>query len=202
MSCLRVVSAEGKKDFFHVYWGDSLWRSISKYLYVNVLSKIPQNSDFKVFESSFLQRESTVAGRYALAILGRRSYFKADLVSRLKAMGFCDEAVSCAVQLCIRCGALSDERRTAYLIEKALAKGKSKMCIAQALKKQGADTLVVNRYLKELATDPEKQISDLYDKKYGKKELLTIDDKKKIVQFFQRRGFRLDDIFKVMEKKR
>lgn len=202
MSCLRVVSSDDKKDFFHLYWGDSFWRSISKYLYVNVLNKTPQEVDFQVFVRLFNEIECTVAGRYALGLLSRRSYFKADLTSRLNDMGFCDQAISHAIDLCIRCGALSEEHRTRYLIEKALSRGKSKMWIAHALKNQGADPLVVNRYLRELATDPEKQISDLYDKKYGKKQSLTIADKKKVVQFFQRRGFHLEDIFKVIEKKR
>ncbi|MBM3208410.1 MAG: regulatory protein RecX [Chlamydiae bacterium] len=150
---------------------------------------------------SYKELELKAIVKHALTMLGKRSYFTVELSKRLSAEGFSHAAVDHALEIASRCGALDDERRARYLIEKALERGKSKMSILYVFKKLGVDLHMINTLLDQMANDPRKQICALYDKKYSKKGPLDISNKRKVVQFFQRKGFALDDIFFVLQKK-
>lgn len=184
-----------------IFFGDRLWKSIPKKLYFKGLREVPHTLSEEEYKKCFSEREEKLAKTSALYMLSRRSLFVNELSSKLLKMGYGTKAIDAAVQYCEQIGALAEDKKLMYLIQKAMERGKGELHIRMHLKKYKIDEEKISKCFEELSFDPRIAIRKLLDKQLKKYNLQEILQKRKVVLFLQRRGFQLEDIFSVINAK-
>ena len=128
----------------------------------------------------------------AAGTLARRSVSKYELNRKLRDKGFSDEESRDAVEWFSKRGFLDDEAYAGSIVQYYSSRGYGSIRIKEELSRRGIDRAVSDELIEAL---PERtdEISSLIFKKLGKEEL-TAENKRKIVAFLMRRGFRYDEI--------
>lgn len=188
-------------SLLNIFINDSLWRVVPKKLYFKGLREVSEKLPEEEYKRCFLEKEGTMAKSSALYQLSRRSMFLNELISKLAGQGYGAGAISTAIAYCERIGALNEDKKLMYLIQKAIEKGKGELYIRMYLKKFKLDEGKIDQCFAELSFDPKIAISKLLDKQLKKFNLQEASQKKKAILFLQRRGFQLDDIFAVIHSK-
>ena len=200
MSEIRMQWSVNDPAVIEIYLNDSLWKSVSKSLFANMLRGISSGLSEGEFKRVFFEKEEKLALHYSLQLLSKRSLFISELKLKLQTKGFSFKAIEAAISYCNKIGALSEDRKLKYLIEKAVEKGKGEMFIRAMLRKYQIEEGKIDECFAELALDPKVAIAKLLQKKLKKYSMKNPLEKKKIITFLQRRGFQLDDIFSAISE--
>jgi SOS response regulatory protein OraA/RecX len=201
MSKIKIQASLNDPAVLEIYFQDVLWKSVSKFLFSSMLRGISLSLSEGEFKSVFFEKEQKVALHYALQLLSKRSLFISELKVKLQSKGFSFNAIDAAISYCQKIGTLSEDRKLKYLIEKAVEKGKGEMFIRAYLRKYQIEESKIDECFAELAPDPKVAIRKLLEKKLKKYSMKDPLQKKKIINFLQRRGFQLEDIFSAISEK-
>lgn len=136
---------------------------------------------------------------YAFAVLTRREYSKAELINKLNEHAACPEEVQNLVDELARENYQSDQRVAELVLSSQKRKGKGPQRIKLALKNKKLDTDLVQEELKDI--DWEQQAYQLKVKKFGEHVEKDAKLKAKQVRFLMYRGFDIDTIMKVIQRK-
>lgn len=141
----------------------------------------------------------------ALRILTGRDRSEAELSEKLRQLGFSAAEIAEAVGKCLDYNYLNDQR---YALERAkslLRRGRSvgRKAILD-LQRRGIDESTARQAL-ELASeefDNEQILCELLQRRFRDFNYQTANEKlrRRVVGYFQRRGFSLDEIFTVLKK--
>lgn len=134
----------------------------------------------------------TRALKSAAGTLARRSVSKRELARKLLNKGFSEEESRDAVEWFEKRGFLDDEAYAASIVQYYSSRGYGERRIKEELSRRGIDRAVSDE-LTEALPERTEEISNLILKKLGREEL-TAENKRKIVAFLMRRGFRYDEI--------
>jgi len=152
-------------------------------------------------------RKSSVSEPYAVALrlLTGRDFSTEELRQRLLRRGF-DETVSVnVVQRCLDAGYLDDRRYAHHLAQRLISSGQAVGPRARLeLRRHGIDTDLTEEALDAASakTDPEEVLIELLQRRWPDYDDGSVDEKqrRRIVAWFQRRGFPLGLIFTVLKK--
>jgi len=138
-----------------------------------------------------------------LRLLSIRDRSGAELESSLRKRGFAEGDIVDALARCRELGYLDDARfassRAASLLRSGRAAGRKTL---SDLLVKGIDETLARRALEEAEREfpPEEVLADLLQRRFPEFDFRTSDDrqKRRVIGFFQRRGFPSDTIFKVI----
>ena len=200
MSEIKIQWSVNDPAVLEIYLQDILWKSVSKVLFSNMLRGISLNLSEMEFKRVFFEKEEKLALHYSLQLLSKRSLFISELKGKLQSKGFSSKAIDAAISYCQKIGALSEDRKLKYLVEKAVEKGKGEMFIRAYLRKYQIEESRIDECFAELSIDPKVAIRKLLEKKLKKYSMKDPLQKKKMIHFLQRRGFQLEDIFSAISE--
>ncbi len=197
---MNDLSIKYSEENISIFWNGVHWRDISNYLYMNVLRKIPPYSCWKEFVDNFSDRENKEAKMLTLNILSKKSCFTIELFKKLKERGFSDLAVNHALEYAERIGALSDEKKIMYYIEKAMQKGRSENWVRSSLKIYQLDEVLIDKCFSNYPGSSKEVIRSVIEKKWKWKINKDPRQKKKMIHYFLRKGFRYEEITAAQEE--
>jgi len=140
----------------------------------------------------------------ALRMLGRRDYSSTDLRRKLMQRGFASDKIDAALGRCRELGYLDDQRfaeQTARnLVNSGRAVGRR---LQLELKKRGIDSTMAEQASTTAIANVDRGalISELAARRYPGFNYTQADDgqRRRVVNFFLRRGFSLGDILSVLK---
>ena len=141
----------------------------------------------------------------ALRVLSRRDRSETELRQKLEQFGFSDSVIETAVEKCREYNYLNDNR---YATERARALMRSGRGVGRKIKldlqRRGIDEPTVEQALEtaeaEFPTD--QLLRDQLLRRFPNFNYLTADsrEKRRVIGFFQRRGFPLGQIFTILKE--
>ena len=149
------------------------------------------------------EKPKTLTGQrlrsYAFALLARREYSQAELITKLNQYAAHPEEVTILVAELAQQHYQSDQRVAELTLASQLRKGKGLQRIKQALKAKQLDTELIIEELQEI--DWLEQAYQLKVKKFGEEITNEPKLKAKQIRFLQYRGFEMDIIMKAITRK-
>lgn len=135
----------------------------------------------------------------ALSMLERRDYTWRELYERLTLQGFPKEAVHKALDYVQSYHYIDDERYARnYLLYHST--GKSRKMVAQTLAAKGIDPQIVETCLEEWEDSDLENIRRLYTGKFSGETDLTPEKRRKILNYFLRKGYQYGDVLSVIKE--
>ncbi len=139
----------------------------------------------------------------AIRILSRSDKTEAELSRRLAQFGFTADAIEQVLERCRDYGYLNDERYAAARARSLMRNGKSVgHKAAQDLRRRGISDELVETAMAEARTEyPEEElIKELLERRFADFDYASADEKtrRRVIGFFQRRGFSLASIFRLI----
>ncbi len=140
----------------------------------------------------------------ALRLLTRRDRSETELRKKLVQFGFSRSAIDSAIEKCHDYNYLDDSRyateRTRSLMRSGRGVGRK---IQLDLRRRGIDEATIRQALETAAEEfsTEQILRDQLQRRFPDFDYRTADDrqKRRVVGFFQRRGFHLGDIFRIIK---
>ncbi len=136
---------------------------------------------------------------YAFAVLTRKEYSKADLISKLSEHAQNKQEVITLVEELAQENYQSDQRVAEMTVRSQIRKGKGPNRIKLALRTKQLNKALVQDDLEEI--DWYEQAYQLKIKKYGPEVAKDPKIKAKQIRFLQYRGFEMDAIMKAIKRK-
>ncbi len=143
-----------------------------------------------------MQCKKHEALRYCIWLLSRKNYFSQELAGKLKRKGFSEEMIREALAYCQAHGFLNDKDLEERWIATQAKKLDGPLKIAAKLKSKGA--LSARSASLVHAIDQQASLKALLPKLRKKYDTKTLQGKRKLFQALVRRGFHIDEIWKVM----
>lgn len=139
----------------------------------------------------------------ALAMLSRRDHSETEVRRRLSAKGFPDEVVDRVLARLVEAGYLDDRRFARVFAESAIRNGRGYgYRLRYDLSRRGVDEAIITDALGELGAEYDELavLHGLMAKRFADFDPLTVDGRRKrrVMAYFQRRGFSLAAISQVM----
>jgi regulatory protein len=140
----------------------------------------------------------------ALRILTRSDRSLADLGNRLRQKNYPEDQIQAALERCLELGYLNDRKLAARLsrdlVENGRAVGRR---LLQELKKKGIPQEIAEQAAQEAGEQvvAEQQIAELLQRRFPDFDPHTAEQaqRRRIIGFFQRRGYRIDEIFSAFD---
>ncbi|NIE97121.1 recombination regulator RecX [Acinetobacter sp. C26M] len=155
-----------------------------------------------MFNSEKAEKPKTLTGSrlrsYAFALLTRRDYSQAELITKLNLYAINPEEVAKLVEELAQHNYQSDQRVAELTLASQLRKGKGLQRIKQALKAKQLDTELITEELQEV--DWLEQAYQLKLKKFGQEVVTDPKIKAKQIRFLQYRGFDMGVIMKAIAR--
>ncbi|QHH97390.1 regulatory protein RecX [Acinetobacter dispersus] len=155
-----------------------------------------------MFNSDQTEKPKTLTGQrlrsYAFALLTRRDYSKAELISKLNLYAINPDEVANLVEELAQQNYQSDQRVAELTLASQIRKGKGLQRIKQALKAKQLDAELITEELQEV--DWLDQAYQLKVKKFGEEVATDPKIKAKQVRFLQYRGFDMGVIMKAIAR--
>lgn len=155
-----------------------------------------------MFNSDQTEKPKTLTGQrlrsYAFALLTRRDYSKAELITKLNLYAINPDEVANLVEELAQQNYQSDQRVAELTLASQIRKGKGLQRIKQALKVKQLDAELITEELQEV--DWLDQAYQLKVKKFGEEVATDPKIKAKQVRFLQYRGFDMGVIMKVIAR--
>ncbi|ENX57252.1 MULTISPECIES: regulatory protein RecX [Acinetobacter] len=155
-----------------------------------------------MFNSDQTEKPKTLTGQrlrsYAFALLTRRDYSKAELISKLNLYAINPDEVANLVEELAQQNYQSDQRVAELTLASQIRKGKGLQRIKQALKAKQLDAELITEELQEV--DWVDQAYQLKVKKFGEEVATDPKIKAKQVRFLQYRGFDMGVIMKAIAR--
>jgi regulatory protein len=149
--------------------------------------------------------EASKAVSRALKILSRRDHSEAELVRKLSLKGFSPESVTAAIEKLRQAGYLDDGRFARVYAESAIRNGRGYgFRLRLELSRRGVDEDTIAETLERLGAEygELETLSGLMAGRFPDFDPLESDDrlKRRVMGYFQRRGFSLAAIVRVMRE--
>lgn len=155
-----------------------------------------------MFNSDQTEKPKTLTGQrlrsYAFAVLSRRDYSKAELITKLNLYAIDPDEVANLVEELAQQNYQSDQRVAELTLASQIRKGKGLQRIKQALKAKQLDAELITEELQEV--DWLDQAYQLKVKKFGQEVATDPKIKAKQVRFLQYRGFDMGVIMKAIAR--
>lgn len=155
-----------------------------------------------MFNSDQTEKPKTLTGQrlrsYAFALLTRRDYSKAELITKLNLYAINPDEVANLVEELAQQNYQSDQRVAELTLASQIRKGKGLQRIKQALKAKQLDAELITEELQEV--DWHDQAYQLKVKKFGEEVETDPKIKAKQVRFLQYRGFDMGVIMKAIAR--
>lgn len=155
-----------------------------------------------MFNSDQTEKPKTLTGQrlrsYAFALLTRRDYSKAELITKLNLYAIDPDEVANLVEELAQQNYQSDQRVAELTLASQIRKGKGLQRIKQALKAKQLDAELITEELQEV--DWLDQAYQLKVKKFGQEVATDPKIKAKQVRFLQYRGFDMGVIMKAIAR--
>ncbi|CAM4249415.1 hypothetical protein F901_02488 [Acinetobacter dispersus] len=155
-----------------------------------------------MFNSDQTEKPKTLTGQrlrsYAFALLTRRDYSKAELITKLNLYAINPDEVANLVEELAQQNYQSDQRVAELTLASQIRKGKGLQRIKQALKAKQLDAELITEELQEV--DWLDQAYQLKVKKFGEEVATDPKIKAKQVRFLQYRGFDMGVIMKAIAR--
>jgi len=155
-----------------------------------------------MFNSDQTEKPKTLTGKrlrsYAFALLTRRDYSKAELITKLNLYAINPDEVANLVEELAQQNYQSDQRVAELTLASQIRKGKGLQRIKQALKAKQLDAELITEELQEV--DWLDQAYQLKVKKFGEEVETDPKIKAKQVRFLQYRGFDMGVIMKAIAR--
>ena len=155
-----------------------------------------------MFNSDKIEKPKTLTGTrlrsYAFALLTRRDYSKAELITKLNLYAINPDEVAKLVDELAQQNYQSDQRVAELTLASQIRKGKGLQRIKQALKAKQLDAELITEELQEV--DWLEQAYQLKVKKFGEEVTKDQKIKAKQIRFLQYRGFDMDVIMKAIAR--
>jgi len=155
-----------------------------------------------MFNSEKTEKTKTLTGSrlrsYAFALLTRRDYSQAELISKLNQYAINPEEVVKLVEELAQQNYQSDQRVAELTLASQLRKGKGLQRIKQALKAKQLDTDLITEELQDV--DWLNQAYQLKLKKFGQEVATDPKIKARQIRFLQYRGFDMGVIMKAIAR--
>jgi len=155
-----------------------------------------------MFNSDQTEKPKTLTGQrlrsYAFALLTRRDYSKAELITKLNLYAINPDEVANLVEELAQQNYQSDQRVAELTLASQIRKGKGLQRIKQALKAKQLDAELITEELQEV--DWLDQAYQLKVKKFGEEVETDPKIKAKQVRFLQYRGFDMGVIMKAIAR--
>lgn len=140
----------------------------------------------------------------ALRLLTRRDRSEAELREKLRQLGFSTTAVAETIERCLELHYLDDRR---YALERARTLLRNGRGVGQKilldLRRRGIDEDTAAQALTSAGDEfePDRLLRDLLERRFPGFEYRQADDRerRRVVGFFQRRGFPLEQIFRLLK---
>lgn len=141
----------------------------------------------------------------ALRILTRQDRSEAELHDKLKQLGFSAAAIDTAIDKCRDYNYLNDKR---YALERARAMfrtgGGVGTKVLLELRRRGIDEALAQQTLETVTDelDPELLLREQLRRRFPDFNYQSADERqrRRVVSFFQRRGFTLGEIFRILKE--
>ncbi|OBY74700.1 regulatory protein RecX [Acinetobacter gyllenbergii] len=155
-----------------------------------------------MFNSEKTEKPKTLTGSrlrsYAFALLTRRDYSQAELITKLNQYAINPEEVTKLVEELAQQNYQSDQRVAELTLASQLRKGKGLQRIKQALKAKQLDAELITEELQDV--DWLDQAYQLKLKKFGQEVATDPKIKAKQIRFLQYRGFDMGVIMKAIAR--
>ncbi|MCU4582983.1 recombination regulator RecX [Acinetobacter gyllenbergii] len=155
-----------------------------------------------MFNSEKTEKPKTLTGSrlrsYAFALLTRRDYSQAELITKLNQYAINPEEVAKLVEELAQQNYQSDQRVAELTLASQLRKGKGLQRIKQALKAKQLDAELITEELQDV--DWLDQAYQLKLKKFGQEVATDPKIKAKQIRFLQYRGFDMGVIMKAIAR--
>ncbi|WP_436869826.1 regulatory protein RecX [Acinetobacter courvalinii] len=155
-----------------------------------------------MFNSEKTEKPKTLTGTrlrsYAFALLTRRDYSQAELITKLNLYAINPEEVEKLVEELAQNNYQSDQRVAELTLASQLRKGKGLQRIKQALKAKQLDAELITEELQEV--DWLDQAYQLKLKKFGEEVATDPKIKARQIRFLQYRGFDMGVIMKAIAR--
>lgn len=180
-------------------WEGSVWRTLSKSLFLNELRKFPSSLVWEDFLERFSLLEEKIGKRYSIYLLSQRALLSSELEERLISKGITASVAKGIVQYCSEKGFLNDEQEVARLVAKELKKGHSAKAVLFKLRgKKRLDERLLQEALERAPSSDE----DVLQKWLAKNaKMITRDDPlsmRKLMAKLCRKGFSPEVVFKTL----
>ncbi len=155
--------------------------------------------------TSNLSRDNTSSQikEAALRLLSYREHSQKELLNKLSAKGFDIADIQPVLQELTEQGWQSDTRYAESYTRHRLKKGYGALAINHELKQSGISQFDIDSVLFDVAEDWLSLIKQVYEKKYGEHQKLTLAERAKRSRFLLQRGFSsalIQQFFKVLDK--
>lgn len=141
------------------------------------------------------QEDSTSrATAYAVRLLSRREYARAELAGRLSRKGYgrdtCEDVLSRLEEL----GYLDEERFVEHFIRSRVDRGSGPMKIRAELQQRGVDGPLIDRGLDQADCDFTRLAAAVRQRRFGEDRPADLHEKARQARFLAQRGFTADDV--------
>ncbi|MCR5546163.1 MAG: recombination regulator RecX [Lachnospiraceae bacterium] len=174
-------------------------------LYNKEIRRLGLVEDGEISEAMYQEILATIliprAKRRAMHLLEKQDRTKANLTRKLKESGYPDEAVDEAVAYVESYHYIDDDRYARNYV-RYHQEGKSKRKIFEDLFKKGIAKDTINHAIEEeYFASEDDMILELIEKKHYDVETADIKEKAKMYRFLLGRGFRSNDIDRILSKR-
>lgn len=198
---IRCSPKEGRRQIYTIIIDDEPWMDIHTKIFGRnpsfSFSEFPDN-----FKEKFFALEYSLAKKYALDCLGRRSYPIAQLKKLLTRNLVSANTIEKVIEDFIRLGYLNDNEWIQRFVKSQLAKHIGPQMILAKLRAKGISQEAAEKYLELLVNhnDSRKSIYHLLNTKYKKRNFVDFREKQKVFQALARKGFDAESILSVLHE--
>lgn len=188
---------KGKKRLNAVYIDGEFFNNIDSYILD--ISGFSVGSEVSGAELKLLESKSNNRRAYskALYLLGFRDYSEKEMQNKLK-LDFTDDAIENTIEKLKEQKLLDDEKFASKYADVLIFEKKfSKKMAVYELTKKGIDKQISESIVDDIDVDEKDQIMDLISRKY--KDAYNDEKvKRRAIAFLQRHGYKIHDIFDVI----
>ncbi|MDQ2070438.1 regulatory protein RecX [Natronospira bacteriovora] len=134
------------------------------------------------------------ATAYAVRLLSRREYARAELAQRLSRKGYGRDTTETALARLEELGYLCEERFVEHFVRSRVDRGSGPMKIRAELQQRGVDGSLIDHGLREAGCDFSHLAADVRRRKFGDERPATLEEKARQARFLAQRGFAADHV--------
>lgn len=194
---------EGEKDFFTIFVDDIEWKDIHKAIFgynpkiiTEILSKCEIETDFSSFEFKQIKK-------YIFRRLSKRNYSSFELQKLLKDRKCSNENSLKAIEEVQSLGIIKDLEWMEIFVKNQIERKVGPKMIAFKLKNKNVPKEFIDENLQRFVSVDRKidAIERLINIRYQRLDLNDYHQRNKVIAAILRKGFDLEDIFKVLDQK-
>ncbi len=171
-------------------------------LFEKEIQKTSFSGDAQQMYKQLGEIETKVALKQAIYLLSKKSCFSSELQGKLEEKELDAVAIENAVAYCMKAGYIDDDRKMEYLIAKAKDRGFGPFVIKAKLRKVLGEDKKLDTYIDACSSKQEEAIDKLLKTKLKKLLLTNPMERKKAINYLQRRGFDIEAILSAIRSRK